>query len=198
MPARKVDRAHAQANALVERLRAADVGADEIADVFWELDVLPADVVRAALTTWLGAQTEPSVPAPRLLITIASARDADVLDLGSVAEEQLRIAGTSWDGQDLEPEERLDGERDDSFAGTLEHRVLGDAETNAPVYDVLLYAEGAGVVFEAGTTKLVARIADGRVEARDGVLRVVLELALAPKPKPKPAPKKRASRAKKS
>ncbi|HEY8072576.1 MAG TPA: hypothetical protein VIF62_00660 [Labilithrix sp.] len=210
MPARKADEARAHADALVEKLRAADVGPSEIADVFWELDFLPADVVRAALVSWLGAQSEPPVVGPRRLVTLASVRDADVLDLGRVAEEQLRIAGTSWDGLDLEPEERLDGEREDSFAGTLEHRVLADAETNAPVYDVLLYAEQAGVVFEAGTTNLVARIADGHIEARDPAVRAALEPTLAPEPAPKrkprssappksaAAPKKRASRAKKS
>jgi hypothetical protein len=49
-----------------------------------------------------------------------------VLDLGPIAEEQLRIAGRTWDGLDLEPEERLDGEREDTFAGTLVLFTFGD------------------------------------------------------------------------
>ena len=104
-----------------------------------------------------------------------------MLDLGPVAEEQLRLAGKSWDDADLAPEERLDGELEGSFAGTLERRVLADADApgDAPLFDVLLFAEDSGVVFAAGTTKVVALIAYRRVEMRDRRTRVAIEEAIA-------------------
>jgi hypothetical protein len=108
-------------------------------------------------------------------------KDADVLDLGAVAEEQLRLAGKSWDGVDLPPEERLDGELEGSFAGTLEHRVLADAERpgDLPMFDVLLFAGDAGVVFRAGTVDRVGFVADGRVEMADRRARAAVQEALA-------------------
>ena len=72
----------------------------------------------------------------------------------------------------------------DSFAGTLEHRVLGDSDAPEapPLFDVLLFAEDAGVVFAAGTTKIVALIAYRKVEMRDRRARVAIEQALAAPP----------------
>lgn len=178
----------ARARAIVARLSEGNASSDEVFAAFEELDQLPPDVVRGALEPWTG-------PAPDLerlddqvrrahrlplrtprLTTLESVRDADVLDLGDLAEAQLRVAGKAWDGQDLDAFERLDGEREDSFAGTLERRVLG--EGGKPLYDVLLFGEGAGVFFRAGSTKVLGVIADHRIETTDRPARLALEQAL--------------------
>lgn len=180
----------ARAKEGVARLRAAPETADEVFAAFAELDALPADVVREALEAWLGPAPDVDrlddamrralrLPArkPRL-VTLSVAHDADVLDLGALAEEQLRVAGRSWDGADLAAEERLDGEVEGTFAGTLERRVLGEA-ASAPMLDVVRFLGDAGVVFRAGTVERVGLIVDGRVEVRDPTLRAALEEALA-------------------
>jgi hypothetical protein len=162
-------------------------------DAFWNLDRLPIDEVRDALAPWVGPDPDRhrldaatclarGIPAPPLrLRTLSATKDADVLDLGPIAEEQLRLAGMKWDGVDRAPEERLDGELEGSFAGTLEHRVLGDSDApeEPPLFDVLLFAEDAGVVFAAGTTRIVALIAYRKVEMRDRRARLALEQAIA-------------------
>jgi hypothetical protein len=162
-------------------------------EAFWKLDGLPIDEVRDALAPWVGPDPDRhrldaatclarGIPArPLRLRTLSATKDADVLDLGPVAEEQLRLAGMSWDGADRPAEERLDGELGGSFAGTLEHRVLGDSDApdEPPLFDVLLFAEDAGVVFAAGTTRIVALIAYGKVEMRDRRARLALEQAIA-------------------
>src|SRR5690606_31951985 len=112
---------------------------------------------------------------PLRLRTAAVVKDADVLDLGPVAEEQLRLSGKSYDGVDLEPEERLDGEREDSFAGTLEHRSFLDEDTGERCFDVLLFAGDSGVVFRAGTTEQVGAVAYGIVEMSDRRARAALQ-----------------------
>jgi hypothetical protein len=180
-----------RAREIVEAVRGGEQ--TDVFDVMWQLDELPRDEVRAALTAWTGPLPDPDrldaatsrahglPPRPLQLRTLSVVRDADVLDLGPLAEEQLRLAGKSWDGADLPPEDRLDGELEDSFAGTLERRVLGDADAagGGPLFDVLLFAEDAGVVFAAGTTKVLALIAYGKVETRDRRLRSAIEAALA-------------------
>jgi hypothetical protein len=111
------------------------------------------------------------------LRTLAVVRDADVLDLGPIADEQLRLAGISWDGLDRATEDRLDGEIEDSFAGTLEHRVLGEA--NTPLFDVLRYAGDSGIIFATGTTKALGTIGDGRVQMAERRARDAIQAALA-------------------
>jgi hypothetical protein len=180
-----------RAREIVEAVRGGE--RTDVFDVMWQLDELPRDEVRAVLTDWTGPLPDPDrldaatsrahglPPRPLQLRTLSVVRDADVLDLGPLAEEQLRLAGKSWDGADLAPEDRLDGELEDSFAGTLERRVLGDADAagDGPLFDVLLFAEDAGVVFAAGTTKVLALIAYGKVETRDRRLRSGIEAALS-------------------
>jgi hypothetical protein len=182
----------ARARAIVARLSEGTATADEVFAAFEELDHLPPEIVRDALEPWTG-------PAPDLerlddtmrrahrlplrtprLATLGSARDADVLDLGDLAEQQLRIAGRTWDGQDLDAFERLDGERDDSFAGSLERRVLGEGKE--PLYDVILFGDGAGVIFRANTVTVLGVIADHRVETTDRPARLALEVALGGPP----------------
>jgi hypothetical protein len=182
-----------RARDIVASLRADESSAPDVFDAFWELDKLPIDEVRDALTAWVGPEPDRNrldtatclargLPARPLRLRLLSVtKDADVLDLGSMAEEQLRLAGKSWDGVDLAPEERLDGELEGSFAGTLERRVLADADApgDTPLFDVLLFAEDAGVVFAAGSTKIVALVAYRKVELRDRRTRVALEEAIA-------------------
>jgi hypothetical protein len=169
-----------RAKAIVHSLEAGNLKSEGVFEAFAELDRLPADVVREALGAWIGPEHAAPPKALRLR-TVSVAKDADVLDLGTVAEEQLRIAGLTWDGADLAPEERLDGEIEGSFAGTLERRVLADASAGAdrPLFDVMSFAGDSGVVFRAGSTQVVALIAYGRVETRDAATRAAIEEALA-------------------
>ena len=180
-----------RASELVASLRAGDI--TDVFETFAQLDALPVEEVSDAFTAWRGPLPDPDQldPAtrralhlplrPLRLRVLSVANDADILDLGEVAEAQLRFAGKSWDGRDLPAEERLDGEIEGSFAGTVERRVLGDADAPGDValFDVLLFAEDSGVVFAAGTTSVVALIAYGTVEMRDRRTRVALEAALA-------------------
>lgn len=173
-----------------------DPSAERVFEAFEELDELAPDVVRAELATWLGPSSDPEAlddatrrahkmpPRPLRLAIVSVTRDADLFDLGPVAEEQLRLTGKAWDGQDLAPEERLDGEIEGSFAGSLEHRVLADAsDTSArPLYDVVLHDGGNGIVFHAGTTRVAAMLADGVVESRDARARAALAQNLAEAP----------------
>jgi hypothetical protein len=190
-----------RAREIVEALRAGAPA--EAFDALWQLDELPVTDVREALTAWAGplpdldgldtaTRLAHGLPLrPLRLRTLSVAKDADVLDLGPIAEEQVRVAGKSWDGADLAAEERLDGEREESFAGTLERRVLADAEApgDAPLFDVVLFAEDSGVVFAAGTATVVALIAYRKVEMRDRRTRIAIEEALAaPVAQPEPAP----------
>lgn len=187
------------ADEIVARLRSEPETPDEVFTAFAELDALPEDVVRDALEPWLGSAPDVErlddatraahgFPARKLrLRTLAIVKDADVLFLGSVAEEQLRVAGRSWDGADLEPEERLDEETEHSFAGTLEHHTLAGADDDAgtPLFEVVRFLGDAGVIFRAGTVVAVGYIADGRVESADARIRAAVEDALrAPPPEP--------------
>lgn len=192
------DRLADRARAIIDSLD--KLSSEEVFAAFEELDQLPSDVVRAALEGSTGPAPDPDrlddatrrahgFPArPLRLRTVAVTKDADIFDLGPVAEQQLRLAGKAYDGRDLEPEERLDGETEDSFAGTLEHRVLVDADQPdaIPVFEVLLYAGDAGTVFRAGTTDIVGAIAYGVVEMKDRRARVAVQEALARPFEPEP------------
>jgi len=91
-------------------------------------------------------------------------RPARVEDLQRVAQEQLRRAGTAWDGLDLPATARLarDGS-ESSFAGSLEVKTFTDAD-GTPMFDVLLYGEGNGAIFKAAprTTWARSRMASSR------------------------------------
>lgn len=186
----------ARAKACVAVLRTADPDSVEMYEAFRELDSLPVDVVRAELAEWIGplpdleqldapTRLRLGLPLrPLRLVAVSITRDADIFDLGTLAEDQVRLACRSWDGADLPAEERLDGELDGSFAGTLQRLVLADADADsaraAPLFDVVLFAEDAGAVFASGTTTQLALIAYGKVEMRDGRTRAAIEAALAP------------------
>ncbi|HEY2513833.1 MAG TPA: hypothetical protein VGI39_23355 [Polyangiaceae bacterium] len=182
-----------RAQAIVDALREGDPSSEEMFEAFWDLDALPVEYVREALTSWVGPLPDPDrldlatrlrhgMPLPPLrLRPLSVERDADILDSGEVAEAQLRLAGKSWDGHDQSAEERLDGELEGSFAGAIERRVLADRDApgEPAIYDVLLLGDESGVVFEAGTTKVAALIAGRRVELLDRRRRVAIEMALA-------------------
>jgi hypothetical protein len=200
----------ARAAAIVARLQAGFDTSEEVFAAFAELDALPSEIAREALEQAVGpmpdpAQLDPEIrrrhgmpPPPLTLVPLRTTRDADVLDLGPIAEEQLRIAGRTWDGLDLEPEERLDGEREDTFAGTLVVSTFGD-ESGVPLFDVFTYGEDSGVIFRAGTTELVGAIAYGKVEMKDRRARTALEQACtAEVPKTVPVKKKTAGTKKKT
>lgn len=192
MEGSELDQDAERAQAIVDSLREGDPSSEEMYEAFWDLDALPVEYVREALASWVGPLPDPSrldhatrlrhgMPLPPLrLHTRSVERDADILDAGPVAEEQLRLAGKSWDGADLSAEERLDGEVEGSFAGSIERRVLVDRDAgDAPLYDVLLLGDESGVVFNAGTLKVAALIAGRRVELLDRRHRVAIEAALA-------------------
>lgn len=190
-----------RAREIVAALSTGEPSSDEVFTAFAELDALPPAIVREVLGGWVGSAPVPEglddalrahglPPTPLRLRRVAAVKDADILDLGEIAEEQLRLAGKSWDGLDLAAEERLDGELEGSFAGTLEHHVFAAADAPAggagagagALYDVLLYAGDAGAVFRAGTTELVGLIADGRVEMADRRARAAIQEMLEPPP----------------
>lgn len=183
------DRDAARAHAIVASLDR--LSSEEVFAAFEDLDALPTDVVRAALAPKVGPAPDPELLddatrrahgfplRPLRLRTVAAVKDADIFDFGDVAEEQLRLAGKSWDGRDLAAEERLDGEIEGTFAGTLVRCVLADASSSTPLFDVLLYAGNAGSIFRAGTTELVGAVADGTVEMKDRRARLAIQDALA-------------------
>ena len=165
------------------------LSSEEVFAAFEELDALPRDVVRAVLAVSTGPVPDPELlddairrahgfpPRALRLQTIAIVKDADIFDIGPIGEEQVRLAGKSWDGRDLAAEERLDEEIEGSFAGTLEHHTL--AEAGKPLFDVLRYAGDAGAIFRAGTAELVGAIAYDTVEMKDRRARVAIQDALA-------------------
>ena len=187
-----------RASKLVASLGHGLASADEVFATFEELDGLPTEVVRDALVALTGEA--PSLdrldnatrialgmpPKPMVLRPIAIVRDADVLDLGRLAEAQLRIAGETWDGVDRSAEDRLDGESEGSFAGSLERVVLavvpesGKApDVRRPMFDVFLFEKDAGAIFKSGTTERVGAIAYGVVELSDRLARAGVQAALA-------------------
>ena len=165
------------------------LSSEEVFAAFEELDALPRDVVRAVLAVSTGPVPDPELlddairrahgfpPRALRLQTIAIVKDADIFDIGPIGEEQVRLAGKSWDGRDLAAEERLDEEIEGSFAGTLEHHTL--AEAGKPLFDVLRYAGDAGAIFRAGTAELVGAIAYDTVEMKDRRARLAIQDALA-------------------
>ena len=83
------------------------LSSEEVFAAFEELDALPRDAVRAALAASTGPVPDPErlddalrrahgfPPRALRLRTTAIVKDADIFDLGSVAEEQVRLAGKS-------------------------------------------------------------------------------------------------------
>jgi hypothetical protein len=131
-------------------------------------------------------------PAPALKLTcISFARPRRVEDLDRVRLAQLRLAGKTWDGHDLPARARLaNDDSETSLADLLEYRVIGASPTD-PLYDALTYAGDSGMVFQAGTTKVVAEVVQNAVECSDERLAEALTTALRARPKKKPAARKK-------
>jgi hypothetical protein len=95
-------------------------------------------------------------------------RSAD--ELSPTQKEQLRLAGKLYDGNDLDPAERLSPEREPGpdgggFAGFLE---LWDLEEDGePRYEAFLYVVDSGTVFRRGTTEIVAERIQTYFQAKD-------------------------------
>ena len=182
-------------------------------ETFEALDALPADVVRAVLSSWTGAAPDPEAldeatrrahgfPLPPLRLRVLRAMRpvsaAALPAIAPIAAEQVRVAGRAWDGRDLVAAERLAGKGQDAFADTLEVRWLVDAAGGARVADVVSYGGDSGTVFLANTAIVAGAIAYGVVEARDARLRSAIQAALAlsatveevepPPPPPAPEP----------
>jgi hypothetical protein len=185
-----------RAKRIVAALSGGLATSEEVFEAFAALDSLDSKAVIEALRPWTGEASDPESlddelrrahgfpPRRPRLRTRSIVRDADVLDLGDVAEEQLRLAGKSYDGRDLLAEERLDGEVEGSFAGTLEVHTLVDEGApddarDVPRFEVYFFAGDAGAIFRAGTTEIVGGISYGAVEMKDRVLREAITAALA-------------------
>jgi hypothetical protein len=167
-------------------------------EAFEALDGLPAEVVRAVLSSWTGAAPDPEAldeatrrahgfpPAPLHLRVKRAMRPISagaLAAVGPLAAEQVRVAGLAWDGRDLPAPARFasasSGGDEGAFARSLEIRWLVEAGSGARIADVLTYADDSGTVFLAGTAIVAGAIAYGVVEAREARLRTAIQAALA-------------------
>ncbi len=167
-------------------------------EAFEALDGLPAEVVRAVLSSWTGAAPDPESldeatrrahgfsPAPLHLRVKRAMRPVSagaLAAVGPLAAEQVRVAGLAWDGRDLPAAARFasasSGGDEGAFARSLEIRWLSEAGSGTRTADVLTYAGDSGTVFLAGTAIVAGAIAYGVVEARDARLRTAIQAALA-------------------
>ncbi len=165
----------------------------EVFEAFDELDALPADVVRAVLTSVTGPQPAPEQldeatreahgfpPPPLVLVCTRASKPSRAEELNRIEQQQLRHAGMMWDGQDLPASQRLapnGGEA--SFAGALELKTFsGDG---VALFDALLYGQGSGAIFKTGTSDCVGAVAYGVVEMKDKRARVGLQAVLETPP----------------
>ena len=168
----------------------------EVFEAFEQLDDLPADVVRAVLVSLTGPAPDPEqldavtrrahgFPAPPLLLRCTSASSPKAVEeLNRIEQEQLRRAGTAWDGLDLPTSARLakDGS-EATFAGALELKSFADADGTVS-FDVVLHGEGSGAIFKGGTSEVIGAVAYGVVELSDKLSRVGVQAVLASKPDP--------------
>jgi hypothetical protein len=105
---------------------------------------------------------------------------SDLSQLTEVQRAQLRLVGRYYDGQDLDPGERLAGERAEeseaSFLGfcSLWRVVEGEREA----YDAWFVNVDSGTFFRANTTEKVAAIIQFGLECEDPVLEAELGPAM--------------------
>jgi hypothetical protein len=99
--------------------------------------------------------------------------------LTALQQEQLRVAGRKYDGQDLPAAGRLDAGGDEgvTFHGFLELVEYLD-EAGAPAFEGVLYMVDSGTIFKAGTTDAVAEIIQFGLECPDPALHALLETVL--------------------
>lgn len=99
----------------------------------------------------------------------------DPENLSTIERNQLRKAGTLWDGNDLSVEDRLDPSEENeavSFYGFLRGYTLYAAD-GVPAYDAWPYYD-AGVIYRTGTTDVVAEIIQGHLHCEDARLKGAL------------------------
>ncbi len=180
----------------------------EVFEAFEQLDDLPADVVRAVLVSVTGPAPDPDqldaatrrahgFPELPLVFRCTSALRPTMLgELNRLEQEQLKAAGTSWDGLDLPASARLaQNGGEPSFAGSLELKRFS-FDDGAPALDVVLYGEGSGALFDTGTSRLVGAVAYGVVELKDKAARTGLQNVLSSQPDPAALARAEAARAK--
>ncbi|AKV03363.1 Histone H1-like protein HC2 [Labilithrix luteola] len=174
---------------IVETLGEGPKSAD-VFEAFEELDALPSDVVKDAFEAWTGPAPDPErldaatrkahgfAPPALVLRLVRLERPTSTDKLPALEQEQLRLAGTAWDGLDLPAAERLAPNGGEStFAGTFERRTIVGTEESAS-FDVLLYRDGSGTIFRGDSTAIVGAIAYGVVEMSDRRAREGLQEAL--------------------
>jgi hypothetical protein len=146
---------------------------------------------------------------PPLVLTPTRERSIAVEGSGAVFSEldreQLLIAGKRYLGGQGAPIEVLladhpeDPDEERSLRGQLFYRAIADAK-GKHAYDAWLYRADSGVVFKAGTTRVVAEVVQRSVTCKDDRLAEALEEALraessmvakAASPKQRTARKKR-------
>jgi hypothetical protein len=161
----------------------------EVFEAFEELDGLSADAVRAVLQEKAGAALDLAtckalgLPLPPLTMRCTSARTKLAFDsLSDLEKEQVRLAGTTWDGLDLPASARLakDGS-EASFGDTLTWKTFeSDTASDVPLYrfDVLVYRDGSGTIFTRQTPTIVGAVAYSVVEMSDARQRQALQLVL--------------------
>jgi hypothetical protein len=137
--------------AMLEVLRAPEI-AQIVGDTSKTSDVPPKSWVRAELERLGMGKTRSRARAAELLV-LSTLRPRDAKALGSIAQQQLRIAGKAWDNRDLPAAHRFEA-GDAAFVTELELRVLGDA--SGPRYDAWLLGGDSGTIFATGTTRRVA------------------------------------------
>jgi len=126
------------------------------------------------------ARLRQGLPAVRPLTVAPTERPQSADDLGPQRRAQVERAGVLYDGQSLSTDIRLSAnpeDEDTSFQGSLEIHVLLDEEEQA-VYDVLEYRGDTGVVYETGTTTVVAEIIQMGMEGADPSVRTAIREAL--------------------
>ncbi len=180
----------------------------EVFEAFEQLDELPADVVRSVLVSVTGPAPDPDqldaatrrahgFPELPLVFRCTSALHPSMLEeLNRVEQDQLRAAGTSWDGLDLPPSARIaPNGGEPSFAGSLELKRFAFAD-GSPALDVVLYLEDSGAIFDSGTSRIVGAVAYGVVEMKDKAARTGLQNVLSTQPDPAALARAEAGRAK--
>ena len=120
----------------------------------------------------------------RTLRIVSTAKPRSIRELDAVRRRQLRAAGKGHDGKNLPPEARLakrprpsEPADEATFDGYLCIHEIAD-ETGKVLYDVFVCTPDSGSVFRAGTTKVVAELIQGGMQARDAEVRQELLRAL--------------------
>ncbi len=120
-------------------------------------------------------------PVAALLTSISIEKPRQLAALSNIQQKQLRAAGKAYDGKDLGAALRMaTGQSETSLRSTLEIRALADA-SKKHVYDAFLYEGDSGVIFQAGTTKVVAQVVQGSVAHKDEGLALGLRDAITTK-----------------